>query len=138
MKRFIAVILALVYLSASSGAMLHLHYCMGQLVSWGLIDKESKTCDYCGMPKSTSHEHTGIAKSNCCKDEHKQIKTERDQKTVSSGLELVKPVHDASVNEYAQLNSVSISSVTIAHPNINGPPRSLKVALFLRNCDFRI
>ncbi|MBK6990321.1 MAG: hypothetical protein IPH34_00115 [Chitinophagaceae bacterium] len=36
MKKFITAILAVLYISTSTGAMVHMHYCMGQLADWGL------------------------------------------------------------------------------------------------------
>ena len=52
MKKFVAVILALVYIGTSTGANIHMHYCMGKLADWGLGDNKSKTCSKCGMEKS--------------------------------------------------------------------------------------
>ena len=49
MKKVLAIILAFVYLTSSMGATVHLHYCMGKLASWSLIDHESKNCAECGM-----------------------------------------------------------------------------------------
>ncbi len=57
MKKVLTTILAFVYLSTSMGATIHLHYCMGKLASWGLIDHESKNCTKCGMVKKTSGSH---------------------------------------------------------------------------------
>ena len=36
MKKLLITILALVYLTVSSGATVNLHYCMGKLMSWDL------------------------------------------------------------------------------------------------------
>jgi hypothetical protein len=36
MKKFITAILAVLYLGTSSGATIHMHYCMGKLAEWGL------------------------------------------------------------------------------------------------------
>ena len=84
MKKLLATILAFVYLSTSMGATIHLHYCMGKLASWGLINHESKNCGQCGMIKKTPASQSMTAKMDCCRDEHKQIKTDNDQKLFSS------------------------------------------------------
>src|SRR5450755_4151392 len=85
MKKVLATILVFIYLSTSMGATIHLHYCMGKLASWGLIDHESKNCAACGMVKKTSTSSQCMsAKMDCCKDEHKQIKTDKDQKLFPS------------------------------------------------------
>ena len=51
MKKFITAILAVLYLGTSSGATIHMHYCMGKLADWGLGHQNSKTCGNCGMEK---------------------------------------------------------------------------------------
>src|SRR5664279_5304158 len=86
MKKVLTTILAFVYLSTSMGATIHLHYCMGKLASWGLINHESKHCAQCGMVKQKSSPQGMTAKMDCCRDEHKQIKTDKDQKIVPSEL----------------------------------------------------
>ena len=50
MKKFITAILAVLYLGTSSGATIHMHYCMGKLADWGLGHKNSKTCGQCLLP----------------------------------------------------------------------------------------
>ena len=64
MKKFLTSILAFLYLSTSMGATIHLHYCMGKLASWGLIDHERKNCAQCGMIKKTSASQNVAAKWN--------------------------------------------------------------------------
>jgi hypothetical protein len=51
MKKLFVAILAILYLSTSTGATLHVHYCMGRLAGWGLGHNNSKTCGKCGMEK---------------------------------------------------------------------------------------
>jgi hypothetical protein len=82
MKKFLAVILALAYMTASTGATLHMHYCMGKLADWGLGHNTSKTCDKCGMEKS------GEKDNGCCKDEHKFVKNNTDQKTAETAFQV--------------------------------------------------
>ena len=81
MKRIIVAILALLYINASAGATLHLHYCMGQLADWGLQHNESKKCSKCGMEEKKDN--------GCCKHEQKFFKNDTDQKTTESALQLV-------------------------------------------------
>ncbi|MEO7766056.1 MAG: hypothetical protein ABIS01_01475, partial [Ferruginibacter sp.] len=52
MKKFIVAILALLYIITSTGAIVHLHYCMNQLADSGLVHHSSKKCPKCGMEKS--------------------------------------------------------------------------------------
>src|SRR5688572_30125687 len=78
MKKLVVTILAFLYLSASVGATVHLHYCMDKLVNVGLWHKEEKQCGKCGMEKSDENN------KGCCKDEHKQVKLENDHKGTSA------------------------------------------------------
>ena len=74
MKKLAATILAIIYISTSSGAVIHLHDCMGKLVKTGLGHSKQDKCGKCGM-KNTDAENSG-----CCKDEYRQIKIENGSK----------------------------------------------------------
>src|SRR5436190_9896017 len=78
MKKLLVFILSLVYLTASTGATVHMHYCMGKFVAWSL-QHDSKTkdkCKKCGMKNSAN-------KKGCCKDEQKHIQIEKNQKSTT-------------------------------------------------------
>ena len=138
MKKILATILAFVYLSTSMGATVHLHYCMGKLASWGLIDHESKNCAKCGMLKKTSSADGISASMNCCKDEHKQIKTDKDQKlSTSESFQFNVLSQFIAQNEPAP-QGFHTFSVAIAYPNINAPPLSGKLPLFIIYRNFRL
>lgn len=117
---------------------MHLHYCMGKLVSWGLINHDSKNCGFCGMPKKVGNKHCITAKMGCCKDEHKQVKTGDDQKIVSSELQLLKLFPQASAINHPALPDFRVPSFAMEHPSTNAPPVIGKVAIFLLNRNFRI
>lgn len=70
MKKFLATIALLVYFAGSSGATITVHFCMGELSSWGIDVPSSKACDRCGMQKKDNH--------GCCHDEHATIQTSKD------------------------------------------------------------
>lgn len=132
MKRFAAVILAVLYISTSAGATVHMHYCMGKLAEWGLGHKESNTCGSCGMK-------TGEAKEKgCCKDEFKFVKNSTDLKIVESSFQLMGIMGTAFIPEYAELPSIQISSVTEENPVSNAPPRSNAVAVYILHRTFLI
>jgi len=138
MKRFLATILACVYLSTSIGATVHLHYCMGKLMSWGLIDNDGKNCATCGMAKKTDNANCVSAKMGCCKDEHKEIKTDKDQKLAPSEYQTLTFFTGAVADTNHELPDFSIYSIAIAYPNINAPPSTGKVPVYLLNRNFRI
>jgi hypothetical protein len=138
MKKVLATILAFVYLSSSMGATIHLHYCMGKLASWGLIDHESKNCPQCGMLKKASRAQCMASKMDCCKDEHKQIKTVKDQKLFPSELFKYNNLsHTLALNE-PDVQSIKTSSISIEYPNTNAPPLLDKLPLFVLYRNFRL
>jgi hypothetical protein len=51
MKKLIVAILSLLYICTSTGATVHMHYCMGKLADWDFGHNTSKTCSGCGMKK---------------------------------------------------------------------------------------
>lgn len=132
MKKFIAAILAIFYLSTSTGANIHMHYCMGELADWGLGHNKSKTCGNCGMEKSEEKDN------GCCKDEHKFVKNDNDQKTTESFVtNFSLQVIDIPVECFTS-SEILVSSVTEKHPVSHAPPRSSGVAVYIRNCTFLI
>lgn len=137
MKRIIASILAVLYLSTSMGATVHLHYCMDRLVGWGLVDHESRDCVACGMAKDAPMSGCSVGMKNCCHDEHKHIQSDRAQKPAPTWAEwnlgpalIALPV--------AGWNELLVVAPAITHPVANGPPLLRQVPIFLRNCNFRI
>jgi hypothetical protein len=138
MKKFVASILAVLYLSTSLGATIHLHYCMGKLVSMGLVNHDSRNCDYCGMPKYSSYQNFQVVKNNCCKDEQHQLKADRDQKLVQAELQFLKLFPDATAVHFQPTPVFQFSNIAIANPATHAPPGTGKQTVFLLNCNFRI
>src|SRR5450432_1856520 len=131
MKKVLATILAFVYLSTTMGATIHLHYCMGKLASWGLIDHESKNCAQCGMVKKTSSSQCMAAKMECCKDEHKQIKTDKDQKLFPSEFSKYNNFSQTITLHELAISGITFFSTAIAYPNTNAPPILGNLPLFV-------
>jgi len=71
MKRILVTILSILYMLSATGASVHVHYCMGKLMSASFIHKDEDRCDKC-CPKKSS-------KKGCCKDENKTFKTSDHQ-----------------------------------------------------------
>lgn len=132
MKRFVAAILAVLYISTSSGATIHMHYCMGKLADWGLGNNKSKTCGNCGMEKSDEKDN------GCCKDEHKFVKNETDQKAAEAGFQMMQSVSIALPVSFFEIQDNNIPSVTEENPISHAPPRSSGVAVYLLNRSFLI
>ena len=132
MKKFIAVILAVLYLGSSTGATIHMHYCMGKLADWGLSHSGAKTCGSCGMEKSNEKDN------GCCKDEQKFIKNTTDQKTAEPSLLLKNIFSEAFIADYPELPLLQVSSLIEENPVSHAPPRSHGVAVYIFNQTFLI
>ncbi len=128
MKKFLVTILALVYLSVSSGATISMHYCMGKLMAWELQETRNTACGTCGMEKSS---HKG-----CCKDEQKKLQIDKDQKISESSFHFLKITPEA-MNFHSRSFFYS-SLFSINYPLAHGPPALTTVPIFIRNCNFRI
>jgi hypothetical protein len=128
-KRFLVTILALLYLASVTGANLHMHYCMGVLVSWKLTDKHSTNkCSNCGMK----------SKKGCCEDKYKFVRAEKDQKFVEADVINFKaPVTAIDNPFYTFTPSYSYSAVKQL-PCSHAPPYKPKVPVYISNCVFRI
>jgi hypothetical protein len=138
MKKVLATILAFVYLSTSMGATIHLHYCMGKLASWGLIDHEGKNCAECGMVKKATSSSCVVEKMDCCKDEHKQIKTDTDQKLFPSEVFKYNLLVQAITVQELVMPGIEVFSPAVAHPNNNAPPIAGSLPLFVLYRNFRL
>jgi hypothetical protein len=140
-KKILVTILALVYLTASIGATVHMHYCMDKLVSWGFAHQNSddKSCSYCGMKKTPADKNCSKEVKGCCKDEHKQLRLEKDQKVSEYGFDFNKLISQSTVPSLLEIYKVSVFSPTLTYPLTHAPPPGIKpVSLFVLNCVFRI
>ncbi len=132
MKKFLLTILAFVYITTSSGAMFHMHYCMGQLADWGLGHNQSKTCSKCGMAKSDEKDN------GCCKDENKFLKNDSDQKAAEAGFQLIQLFGESLPITFIEISARDFSIVTVENLISHAPPRSGGVAVYIRNGVFLI
>jgi hypothetical protein len=82
MKKFFALILAISYIAASSRAVMNLHYCMDKLISWEFSQKHKAMRDNCGTEKKDQ--------KGCCRDEHKVLQIDKDQRAAESFDQLSK------------------------------------------------
>ncbi|MEQ1623724.1 MAG: hypothetical protein ABL870_03480 [Sediminibacterium sp.] len=130
MKKLLVTILALIYLGSSTGAMMHLHYCMGKLAETSFSKKTNATCNKCGM-KTTQK------KNGCCKDESKFVKNEQDQKASLTHFEFQQeaiallPASICMVPEAKFGNQLLIAYASNAPPDLHAPPVYLRVCSFL-------
>lgn len=132
MKKFLVAILALLYLTTSTGATVHMHYCMGKLVDWGFAHSKNDSCENCGMSKKNEKN------KGCCKDEHKQVKLEQDQKITQATVEVMQLGVAVIPQLFYQPDTPCFTSITEENPVSNAPPRSSSVAVYILNRTFLI
>ncbi|MBS4064266.1 MAG: hypothetical protein KGZ74_06880 [Chitinophagaceae bacterium] len=116
--------IALFYLTVSSGLVMNIHYCMDKIssVTFGHeADHNDDSCGKCGMSKTENH---------CCTDEVQFVKLTDDQQA-SKNIESISvtsiqlPVTSVSLNEPIQGNSIEPYSSYFSPP----PPILNKVYL---------
>ncbi len=132
MKKIIVAILAFLYISTSTGATVYMHYCMGKISDWGIGYDDSKTCGKCGMEQKDSKD------KGCCKDEHKFFKDDSAQKITENNLQYLQLLSLVSPSNFIELTKDNFPSLTEANPISHSPPLKNAVAVYIRNCVFRI
>jgi hypothetical protein len=128
MKKFLVTILAIVYLSTSTGATTHFHYCMDKLVNWDFGQAKKDKCDKYGTNKPANCQKYG-----CCSDEYMAFKN-GDQRITETTVNI--PVLYHSLFSQTELQEIDIPPKIIA----NAASASLRspVAIHILNCVFLI
>lgn len=130
MKRFLVLILSLVYFATTTGATVYYHFCMDKMAGWSVWEKKEKTCGKCGMDKEENTDN------GCCNDEHKWVKIEGDQNVSFLNFEIA--AIEAVTQDFHYYDfSYSANTVELL-PRSHAPPRSSDISVYLRNCNFRI
>ena len=126
MKKIAIAILAIIYLTVSSGVAMTIHYCMGKVASIDLMHASDK-CGKCGM-KTTG---------GCCTDEFKIIKLNDSHKLISNDIKIYCPVAVFD-NTKTGFDINLPSEETIHSYNNHSPPGSSGISLNILHCVFRI
>jgi hypothetical protein len=126
MKKFLTIFLSVIYLAFTSGVVLSVHYCMGEVAGVALGHEKADKCGTCGMDND-----------GCCQDDVKVIKVSDAHSLANTVLPLVKA--EASLMAFrvtvpAALNFCEHPSAEtiLTHPDPGTVPR------YLRNRVFRI
>jgi hypothetical protein len=130
MKKFVVLILAFLYLSASVGATVHFHFCMNEFVGWSLSHDKDDKCGKCGMDEKD--------KDGCCKDEHKhfKLKTDHQKTNVAEFINLViAPALAVPAVDFTFHPSINS---TESYPTCHAPPDIGKNKLHVLHCLFLI
>ena len=127
MKKIVALILSVIYITASSGVVLNLHYCMGTLASVEVESLKSDNCSKCGMKANHGH---------CCHSEVKILKLDSSHKQAVIVASPDVPIALLPVN--VSRVDAQIYSSKADEPVANGPPPLACNKIYLHNCVFRI
>jgi hypothetical protein len=134
MKKFLFSILAIIYIVASTGATMHLHYCMGRLADTGFFEQEGGHCSLCGMEKSNDEDDNG-----CCTDQEETVKISIDQKfSAASVFHFEQPFTDIVAVFTGFQPSLDVRTDDKVPPVSHAPPRSPQVPPYLMHCHFSI
>jgi hypothetical protein len=133
MKKLLFAILAFTYLVATTGATLHMHYCMGRLAGTGLWKDDSGHCGLCGMEKSDDGDN------GCCNDKQEDVKIEVDQQYVAGDVfHFEQPFTDIIFNHPVYHPQAFIAIRDKVQPVSHAPPRSPQQPPYLLFRNFRI
>jgi CDGSH-type Zn-finger protein len=125
MKRFIVLILALIYFTTSSGMVVNLHYCMGKISS---VKVNVLAKNLCGCGKKET--------KGCCKTEHKVVKISDNHNPSYTNYSFENTFSTVPVTYYFVANSYAVNAQTKQF--VNHSPPLINEEIFLRNCVFRI
>ena len=132
MKQLAVTILAFLYLFTSTGVIVHLHNCVGNLSNFTSGQNKHQPCHKC------EKEQPGEQTNGCCKSEYQFIKSNNEQAIVSPAIELMQSLAAPT----------SLSSFDTSHPGTylsaekkpasHAPPKNNGIAIYKRNRVFRL
>lgn len=127
MKKFFALILTVVYMAASSGVVVNVHYCMGKMASVRVDNFSGNQCK-CGMKTSAK---------GCCHNEVKVVKMTNLHKQSVAASYVFAPITLLPV----AVSLIGISKTYTSDVNFavaNKPPDLASNKVYLSNCVFII
>ncbi|WP_300669342.1 hypothetical protein [Soonwooa sp.] len=125
MKKILAIVFSVFYFGLSSGAVFSVHYCMNELAS--INQTLDEACGKCGTK----------SKNDCCKTEFKVLKTDTSQKSELLQLSFISSIAEV-VTHHFEFPDISFSDSKFSSIQINAPPESWSVPIFIQHCNFRI
>ena len=119
------------YMASATGATVHMHYCMGKFMSASFIEKDEDSCEIkCCEKKSRQ--------KDCCKDEHKTVKTS-DHQLAKASFDL--PLYQPALPILAYFERVSRPFPTYSKlaEKAHSPPSLWRTCpIFIEVRNFRI
>lgn len=132
MKKAFLSILTFLYIIASVGFTLQRQYCTGMLADRSISSCKSKICDKCDSDQINKKD------KNCCKNENKFVKNDKDQNIPESVFHPTPSTVIALPPHFLELSFNEFSSASEVIPINHAPPPDNGVAIYLRDRVFRI
>jgi len=104
---------------------------MGDLVERNFLSHDNEPCSNCGMEKEKSE------KSGCCKSENEFVKADHFQLAPEASFSILQSLSQVISFSYIEM-PVYFPSITEENPSANAPPDKSGIAIFKRNCVYRI
>lgn len=130
MKRVLVSIIALIYFTVSSGMVMSVHYCMGEVSNIQVNQVPEEGC-ICGMSKKET------SSKGCCKTEFTMVKLADNHKASSVSYDIQAPVALVA-RSLSQLEAPLYNTSIKIYADIHGPPLLSEQDTYLLNCVFRI
>lgn len=128
MKKCIALVLSLLYLSTSSGMVINVQYCFEKIAS---VELEGfGETNWCCTNSSE--------KSDCCSNELKVAKADVSPAASTVDYNIGAPVYFIKLLSFYGVSSVLSSSVKLLQSSDNSPPVTADTPIYIKNCVFRI
>jgi hypothetical protein len=128
MKRTFVAILAILYLTITSGVVVNVHYCMGRFASVEYGADDHDVCGKCGMSDK---------KNKCCHTESKLVKVQDAHQLAKTQVQLLELPAEAPV-QYSLFQQPVAGQERYLALQYHSPPDSRLNTVYLRNCVFRI
>jgi hypothetical protein len=126
-KKALIFLMAILYVTVTSGVIVNIHYCMGNIASINYGADEKDSCEKCGMKQ----------KKDCCHTEHKLLKSSQEHLLsnnhipIASWVAIVSPLFPGFQEEKYRSGDHYYSLY-------HSPPDPRKNLLRMYNCVFRV
>ena len=127
MHKIVAFILAILYLTSTSGMVVNVHYCMGKVSSFQSQLSTTNNCPKCGSS----------SKNHCCKEELKIYKVSQAHTQVAISQHMQMPALQLATlvtTNFIQYQNYFCNQQALANP----PPLLSAHSILIKNCIFRI
>ena len=128
MKKAVVTILAILYLTITSGVVVNVHYCMGRIASVAYGYDDHDVCGKCGMPGK---------KNKCCHTESKLVKVQDAHQLAKTQVQLLELPAEIPAQQPLFQQPVAGQEPYLAL-QYHSPPDPRLNTVYLRNCVFLI